>query len=298
VLAEDGVESRLVQDQPEPAHAAERLRRDAGEQGDGVSAEGCAHWALTKQHDLVPGCGERQSEGCVWVEERQDLGAESRRCQSQRWLVREAWQNRQRVEVSVSDHAAELNGKVEELGELGLVVGLLESSDEIDFVAAASGKFDASGFEEALEFSDLAILVIEEAAVLAIAAVDTGSPIGAAASHPVSLDRAASDGPVSVVGLAVQSSSELALEVDHARGLVRALGCAEQAFGLAAPLTLPPTLRLAILSDGVEVVLCVLVTIVWVAKDCDPDRIDVLRAVGGWEVVGGDREWLLIPGNL
>jgi hypothetical protein len=51
-------------------------------------------------------------------------------------------------------------------------------------------------------------------------------------------------------------------------------------------------------SDGVEVVLFALVTIVWVAKDCDPDRIDVLRAVGGWEVVGGDREWLLIPGNL
>jgi hypothetical protein len=50
-------------------------------------------------------------------------------------------------------------------------------------------------------------------------------------------------------------------------------------FGLAAPLTLPPTLRLAILSDGVEVVLCVAVKIVWVAKS---DGIDVLRESCWW----------------
>jgi hypothetical protein len=46
----------------------------------------------------------------------------------------------------------------------------LESSDEIHLVAAASGKFDASGFKEAFEFSDLAVLVVEETAVLEVIA--------------------------------------------------------------------------------------------------------------------------------
>jgi hypothetical protein len=67
--------------------------------------------------------------------------------------------------------------------------------------------------------------------------------------------------------------------------------------GLAVALSLPTPLRLTIVSDGEGVVFCVDVEIVWVAKKCDLDKIDELRAVGRWEVVRGAREWLLIPEN-
>jgi hypothetical protein len=200
MVAQNRIIRGWVQLQAELADAAERVRGDAGEQGDGVFVQGgkCGAWR-TEQPDVVSGCGEGESESAVSVVERQALCAEAGRSESQWGLMREAWQNWEGVHVLGGDHAAQLSGQVEELGELGLIVGLLQSSDQIYLVAAASWEFDAAPLEKAFELLDLAVLVIEKAAVFAIAAVETGRPVCVVASHAVSVGRAASDCPVLMV---------------------------------------------------------------------------------------------------
>jgi hypothetical protein len=222
--------------------------------------------------------------------------------------MREPWQNWEGLHVLGGDYAAQLGGKGKELGELRLVVGLLESSDQVDLVAAASRKFDAACFEEAFEFSDLAVLVIKEAALLEVIAGDVlaEGPGGVARltdDRVDSLAMAASDRPVRVVRLSFLWARKPAHELDYALEFVRALGFDrlpgfDHALGLGRGLDFAPDL-----ATGHRVRWCGRC----VGCGCedrvgcenyDLDKIDELRAVGWWEVVEGAREWPIIPGNL
>jgi len=171
-----GIELRLPHLDFEVFDSGEVLLADALEQGVGLLA--------SRGSQIQPGFSageddgraqvgdEAQREGGVRVVRRQRLVAKLTRGEEGRRLVRQQRQVPKALEVLLVDVGAQLRGQLEELGELDVLVCLLEFGDQRRLSDGVFGDVDVSGADELFELFDETSPVVGDATGLAVVVGD------------------------------------------------------------------------------------------------------------------------------